>query len=345
MTEKGKSNHTYNYGLALLKNIMCFEVVLLHCSDMYDSGVLGWLSYLTSMAVPVFVIVAFYFTYVTTRKELGRRMARLYLPMLVWAVIYYIVFKMMAAGARLAGSSAADGIDVSINDFFWQSITGHSPNLNPPLWFNFVLLILTILVFLLNKIPERKRTYLLVLLFIAAIFMQYSGINMMLFGKLRIELVYSLGRITEMIPYMIIGIFAQRYLHHIKGVFWIPALISIAVIRYCGIFVNISEKSFEYAGAEIMLVSTIIFGLFYQIDGEMIPIVIREVIKKLSSLTMGIYVLHVLVNEVLCGIRIAFNLNIPKRNAMWALGVYVISGIATFLLSQIVPKKIKQYVM
>ena len=53
----------YNQGIALLRMLMCFEVILCHCWYLQDTSVLFTpLVVLMNYAVPVFMFVSFFLT-------------------------------------------------------------------------------------------------------------------------------------------------------------------------------------------------------------------------------------------------------------------------------------------
>lgn len=67
--------NTYNYGLALLKIIMSFEVVLCHYWGRYGEytvltgNYLLLFSWLRNLAVPVFLIISFYYLHSLAKKK------------------------------------------------------------------------------------------------------------------------------------------------------------------------------------------------------------------------------------------------------------------------------------
>lgn len=74
----------YNYNLALLKILCCFDVILRHFypKDKY------YIDLMTLLAVPLFIIISFFFTTKLiisgSKKELMSRVVRLIVPMWIW---------------------------------------------------------------------------------------------------------------------------------------------------------------------------------------------------------------------------------------------------------------------
>ena len=85
-----------NYGLSLLKVLMCFEVLCCHFLSSATTPI--WrlpLALLKTSAVPVFMTVSFLLcrkAVVSGDTELlGRRVRRLLWPQISWAVAYYLL--------------------------------------------------------------------------------------------------------------------------------------------------------------------------------------------------------------------------------------------------------------
>lgn len=93
-----RKEDSYNYGAAVLKIIMSFEVVLCHYwlfENISDIPVyLRIFNRLRMLAVPTFMIMSFYFlTNSALTKDIRvfkARIGRLLSPYIGWAVIYYI---------------------------------------------------------------------------------------------------------------------------------------------------------------------------------------------------------------------------------------------------------------
>ena len=93
-----KLNEEYRYGIALLKIIMCFEVVYAHF-DMSSSNTIYLFpfQYAKALAVPCFTMFSFYFLsikcdYSQRLNKMKNRINRLCLPHFVWTIIYYLGF-------------------------------------------------------------------------------------------------------------------------------------------------------------------------------------------------------------------------------------------------------------
>ena len=84
----------FNYGLALLRALMCFEVVLCHFWNSDGSRFLMPFSMLRGLAVPVFMFLSFFLTEHTfleyNKTKAKKRIWRVIYPQIGWAIIYWL---------------------------------------------------------------------------------------------------------------------------------------------------------------------------------------------------------------------------------------------------------------
>lgn len=201
----------YNIGLSILRTFMCFLVILCHfwTANVPDTGWKGWLHFLKGYAVPVFMLLSFFLTekiLISHDKErIIKRFQRLLVPYLCWPLIYWILYNVLDWWKR------GSGLGCGISELFWQFLMGHSARLNGVMWYQFDLMVLTLLFLIILYIFRRKYMLVLCICMMAAWFFQYSGWNKRLFGGLRFELTYPLGRFSEMVPYAVSGFALAHY--------------------------------------------------------------------------------------------------------------------------------------
>lgn len=332
----------YHYGLCILRMLMCFEVIL--CHFWIPDG--GWLlkpfDWLKLCAVPIFMLMSFY---LTTNVYVGndyskqhKRLWRITLPLLVWGVIYWIAFSTF--------SLFDSNIHVGVVDLLFQMTTGHSEQLNATMWYQFDLLIITILFiccFRLFTIPKARL--ILYLLLFTSLALQYSGLNYTLFGNLRFELKYPLGRIAETLPYAIIG-FELAYNH------WLDnkntksyAIIPLALL----IFVFLQFKpilrlylGFNYGGISLFMSSLCAFLLFYFAPMKNMPVVIQKTILFASRYTLGIYCAHRLIAYILE--QLFWRLNISINPFLFCILLYACCFMVCHFISKAPSKIAKQII-
>ena len=210
MLFKIESLKPQNLGLCILRMLMCFEVVLCHFWHSTSVPPLLIPFYiLRNYAVPVFMLMSFFLTQncILSKKSqiYKKRLSRLILPQIGWTIIYWLIYQLISI---LFHTNLTNGP----SDIFWQLLTGHCPRINPAMWYQIVLITLSIIFILLfNILPENIALISTYVFMIAALFLQYSGINSSMFSQLRYELKYPLGRFFEMLPYATIGFSLSYY--------------------------------------------------------------------------------------------------------------------------------------
>ena len=118
----------YNLGLAILRAIMCFMVVLCHFWNANDAkGFLRVFRWSRDASVHVFMMMSFMFVQSTlvehNRDKVKKCFERLLIPQFGWAVIYWGIYKLIDI---IFDSQLENGI----TDLIWQILCGHSPRLN-----------------------------------------------------------------------------------------------------------------------------------------------------------------------------------------------------------------------
>ena len=290
MIEKSNPNtkKEYNAGLALLRAAMCFGVIALHAlSEKEHTPAVEAFLYAGKFAVPVFMITSFMFARSLIigldKKKIMSRFERLIIPLVGWAVIYYAVYKLCAVKP-----------EIGITDLIWQILTGHSSVLNPSMWFQFDLILLTALFLAVSAIFKKHRDAALWFLFFAALIFQYSGANSF-FDGLRFELKYPLGRFFEMIPYAVLGYECadENVLLKLKENRLSTIIVSLGTIvaeiigevfcRYDG---------YGYGGVKYLAFGAALVALFYALPLEKLPEKAIGAVKLVTGYTLGIYCMH-----------------------------------------------------
>lgn len=295
---KEKTN-TYHYGFAIVRTFMCFIVVTCHFWSTEAPVWLQPLSMLKPFAVPVFMFLSFYLSHGlimgrdTTRAL--RRLRRLLLPQIGWAIIYFVVYWVLGA---LLHKELVTGI----SDLFWQMLTGHSESLNPTMWFQTDLIILTVLFFgVFRFLSEKTGILVLCGLSLLCLAGQYSGMNYAVFGGMRFELAYPLGRVAETLPVAALGLFAARWnLLTFRKARSLPVALGAFVLSW--VFVVADRQlpltgvdTFGYAGIWKMLYAFSVAVFAYGVDLSRLSDKAKKAVGFLTDYTLGIYCGHRLV--------------------------------------------------
>ena len=203
---------------------MAFYVVLCHFWAPGSSWIDSIICRQRGVAVPIFFIISFYLTYrlyyTLDLHKFKKRLWRLIYPFFTWALIYYCTYLLLYKNA---------GIDVpfSPKDLLWQMLLGSDRYLCPPMWYQFDLIIFTGMVFVTCKLFPKYKKQVLVSVAIFAIMIQYSNINVDIFGKVEYELKFPLGRLAECFPLAIIG----YYIADFNLLDYIKMLLTVGFVR------------------------------------------------------------------------------------------------------------------
>lgn len=289
----------FNYGLALLKSLLSFLVIISHC---FKSATTKnkFILYVTSnriIHVPSFFMMSFYFMcnnlLSLNNKKLYERFIRLLIPYIIWPVIIWIIYNIFNIKYE---NRFPDSFEILKLQILWGSRFMHQ------FWFQWNLIIITILfiiiIFIFRSISLLIFHILLILSYIA----QYSGYCYKnIFLKLQLYNRYIITRIFEMLPLAItgytLGLYKVIYMlqKFRKRAIFFSFLIYKTLSNY-RIFTNVIGLNFYGINLNVQSISVIfIFSLipFNQIKK-------RSIIKILLFLTNysgGIFYLHVSIYE------------------------------------------------
>ncbi|MCQ2520403.1 MAG: acyltransferase [Lachnospiraceae bacterium] len=304
-----KSYANYNVGISMLKMIMCFSVIVAHLwkVNTTNSGVLGWIYYLREYAVPVFMILAFYFSEKflsdLSGEKLLNRIIRLVVPLWSWAVIYWVVYKLLQ-------ETLYPGFNLQIQDLLWQMTTGNSVYLNGAMWFQVDLILLTLLFALIIFVAQKFKNHVFVLLTVGCLYIQYTGITLFMY-KWKAELSGTCGRFFEMLPMAVAGYMLANYglLNKAKKN-WITTIIvclaGLKLVRYYDVISKLNfegldpgKQAFDYAGLNRVTVALLMIFLCFVLPLDKLPRALKVIIEWLTKYTLGIYCSHMLVARLL----------------------------------------------
>ncbi len=201
----------YNTGISVIRLVMSFIVVKDHFTVNGNTVTQQLANKLGALAVPCFVFISFYLAAEKLDNNnsdfLKKRLIRLEGPVIGWTIIYYLLFSLCRKGWQ------------DWKHIIYGIIYGSSSILNPPLWFiSSQIIVLAGIAILYYMFPdEKQRKKLLFILFILAFFLQYTGVNEYLYSGAPSESRFSLGRVAEIIPIAVSGIFYCKYENVING--------------------------------------------------------------------------------------------------------------------------------
>lgn len=323
-----------NYGVEILRVLLCAAVISGHyVLDAFIGKAV------CNTHVAIFFMLAFMFSakvFANGFSAVKKRFMRLFVPYISFPFIYIYIYIIVEKTLKIDSP-----IGHNLMLLFWQVHTGHASGFAPQLWFLWVQMVLLVffalvynfLLFISKKIDTSskdalfKRLYLiaLVLLFVFAFFMQYSGLNARLFGSLPYELKYPLGRICEMLPYAVVGILLAKYnvLERAKNSKYRLAIFALCTILYAVLYfyphllnpLLPSQDVFFYAGFALMIRAILLLFVFYLLPIDMILCrqnafcrFAQVCVRYGTRYTLGIYCVHMLVGYYVDKFLVHFNL-------------------------------------
>lgn len=334
---------------------MSFAVVCAHFwKNAEESGGIFWLPMklhlkFVACPVPVFMLMSFFFVEHTLREgkknKIAARMKRLFVPYVAWALIYFALYCTLDV-LRITHNAP---VITWIKQLGWQLFLGSAPSLNPPLWFQFDIMLLTLFFAVLLKLVKRNASTVIALIAIAALVMQYSGMNYKLFGHLPYEAKYPLGRAAEMLFYACLGLLAARHkcLEHLHGIG--AVIVCVAALRFVtkyDVFAA-SVTGFMYQGLKLTACAVLLFVSFYLLPMAWLPSAIRKTISFLARYSMGVYCIHMLIGRAMTSSAERLLVDGIGGGGRFALcaAIYAVSIAVCFLISLLPGKVFKSIVM
>lgn len=350
-----KQIKSYDYNVAFMKLFFSFCVVLAHYWKAPDDSLyhISFMYRIISIAAPVFFLISFYLTSDTIRtsdvKRIGKRLWRLIFPFVSWGVIYYLVYILI--GFLLGVIKTIDNsfvIRFTKKDLMWQILLGSDRYLCPPLWFQFVLIVFTVLFWLIYKMFPKRARIVLIILGIWAIVMQYTMINYNLFCRFEFELWWPLGRLAESIPYAVIGacLLNKDLIGKLRNNWLITLIIGIIVMILTGPvkIIPTPEYGFSYHGINLILYTISVFILLNLIPFHKANHVIKRVIRLFSKYSFGVFCIHYGVGHILDHLVLEA-LGWKTDTFTECVFIYFISLLTSWLIAKIPGKLAKQLVM
>lgn len=177
----------------------------------------------------------------------------------------------------------------------------------------------------------------LLALLCGAIVLEYSGLNYYMFGNLRFELKYPLGRVVEMIPFAVLGYACARYsLLERFALGSLPAILLFIAIAVAAMIPLHNDKNFGFGYGNIFYIPAAIgiaLAVWYIPFPRLGPKTMRA-LRFLTSFTLGIYCIHRLVMTI---IKMAVRHGLLPGLDTFYLCVltYIVSFITCWLISRI----------
>ena len=327
-----KEKCIYDIGLAILRPILAFFVIMTHCYD-YNGATGKWREIIIKANrlryhVPTFFIISFYFSYKTLTslnyKKIFERFQRLCIPYFLWPIIVFLLNKLLL-------KYSITKKEITLNHLKNQLlyVTGDM-GLNI-LWFQWDLIFITILFIIIIFIFRKNYNFVFILINITSFIYLYNGKNFFYFSKYTYLKKIVFGRILEMIPYTVIGFLISS--SEIINIFKKHRLIIIITCTYL-IYFLLNYQIFKdlkgngYPGFKKFFISICIFIIFAMFPSEKIKNKrLITIIKQITGYTAGIYYTHCLITEYICNYIIL----IKKRTLKGCIIIYLICYLISFV--------------
>ena len=206
---KNKNEYILEIGLAFLRVILSFNVILSHCCRLNINRfiIIMYQKKYLYYHVRIFTIMSFYFSYKTfsslNKSKIFARFQRLLIPYTLWPIIIFLLNKYILCKFLKVKI-------YSFKELKEQLLTGTA--INHPLWYHFDLILITIVFILIIFLFRNNNKFIFLLLAITAYIYQYSGKNGKLCSKFKSNNDRAaFGRILELVPFSVTGYLIASY--------------------------------------------------------------------------------------------------------------------------------------
>lgn len=332
----------YNYGIAILRIFFCFMVVCFHFHGIMEASDSYY--FLRELAVPMFIMIAFFFgerTIVSKDKErYKKRLIRILVPYFGWAIILFIFNRIVVHFIQF---------DVaSLKDLMLQLLFGSNMKIDAPLWFMWVLFVLTAIFMLMYSfLPDKVFVLIISLMALGSYLLQYTLVNVLIWTNFREEVPWSIGRLIEVFPCACVGFLLAHYkvvekaAEHKKIVIPILAIVAVLVDVFVS-YIPSPGFSFCYGGIKYIIEAVTLLILFYIIPFDRLSDIVKKPIRFVGKYTMGIYCAHWVVGQLMNIVWLRY-FGVEKT-LVECLAIFVVCLIGCFIISLIPSKWTKMLV-
>lgn len=297
-----------NYGLELLRMLLCYWVVLYHCLLTTDIEFIKSLKR-KMFHVPCFFFISFFFLFrVIIGKNIKKmilRLERLLIPYFIWPIIIWVFNNIFYCSLKISRF----GKFLPFIYLAKQLIIGRL--FQAQFWFLFNLLFFTIMFFIQIFILKKNNFLIFTqIIAITSYFLQYSKYNYIFFDNYSSCISHSIGHFVESYPiassaFTLSELNVLTRLENItrsQNIIILYCLIAIFFIFKYDIFMDIENygHTYNYNGIDKNIFSLIIFIGFYLIPfNKCNSDKLKIIIKLITNYTQGIYCIHPIVSYYL----------------------------------------------
>ena len=345
MAKKYEALEKENCGMRLLGLFACFLTII---SNYWEIGVSdtvfkGWLDYLKNFSTAVLLVVVSYALYRACKpvnvKKLLSYLGKMFYPIVVWAVIYWVIF-------ILIDKFLEPGYSLKVKDLIWQIVTGSSQFLNPDMWVLNLFLIVSLVYMLISLISDKAGMAFMWILAVIMIIVRCFGI----WGDFAGFSSYVrtlMNRLPETVVYMTAGLTLAHtnLLKDFKKHWLITQLAAVAIlclIRYVGL-IGLSDK-INLTLLTKALAAVTLTAFFYMIPFEYLALEAQRGLNTFFKPSLGIYAMQHLVAVLFHYFVSHRAINLETYTLLDSTIIFAICYVISFVLSKIPTRWIKMLV-
>jgi len=290
----------FNFGLGILRVILSFDVIRHHCFDPKSTKnkIILILFAKRSFHVPCFYILSFLFMakyfILINFNILYKRLQRLLIPYICWPIIIYFINNHILHVLFKSNK-------IPLKNLKFQLLWGN--NFIHQLWYQWDLIALTIIFFIIIFIFRKYHEFTLEILTIFAYVLQYSGYNIKFYNSISSEKKNTLGRFVEVVPFATTGFILGSlkiidFIQYMKIKTFILSLLIFNLVKKYDIFAQI--KGHSYPGIILNVRSICLIFIFSLFPSEKIKNhKIMNILKYFTNYTAGVFYLHMTIYRFL----------------------------------------------
>ena len=346
----GKSNKKNYLGIEILRMILSFLIVIVHCSNFESLNItflkFAWgnlkfyvptffINKIKQRFVRIFIFV-FIFIILIITLFLNGKDSRL-MPYTFWPIIFWIRYNIYNFLYGIKDKEI-------LKNLYYQLLIGHG--FYGVFWYLFNLILISVFFIIMIKTLKKNIIFIMIILYILIYIYNYLGYNEYIFSKFNHRVEHSIKSISSSLFYSISGFFLGSIkilnkFNKYKASYRIFIIILLSILIY--IIENSSKinKYFHYIFM-INIISIFLFVIFgiFPFDKIKINNTIICFINYITKYTGGIYYLHSEVRDLL----VTYYNSFKFRNLKECLIIYLICYYICFLGSILFRKSIFKYI-
>jgi len=337
---KNIKNKNRNLGLELLRMILSFFIVVIHCCNVKNK-ILFKLLFEKPFHVSFFFLTSFYFSYniFLSRNifKIKLRFLRILIPYIIWPMIIYIINNSFYIFFGLSLYNKK----LLFKELVIQIILGR--NYHQVFWFQFNLIFISLLFTILSFIIKEHFLLILQIIGIIAYYLQYSSLNYNIFFSYHDNIKHTVGLIVEMMPIAVTGLILKSIdLLEKLRIIRKQSLLLIFIIFILILHIDfiIRPKGLLYPGILINIGAILLFSFFgIMLINEKLNKNLIVIISYITKYTGGVYYLHTVVRNIIIE-KISL---VNNRTYSGALIIYIICFLVCFIGNTILRKTELKY--